>query len=634
MFIQGRIWAPLGCVEEASFGSISEWGILSSTMTNRGAALVSSGLVLALSLSFDPWGWAPFGPTKWMLLGALVPVSVALIPRWSFHRLSAICWGGFLVWVGIAAFAGSDTLHAWLGTPDRRFGFLTLALIGACYLVGQQLGDPQSIRLLSRSVVIAVIGIGVYTVAEVLGRAPVDLAGVRPGGTFGNASYLGGALVLMLPVVFESIRSENSWWRWASGGGFGLGSFALVVSESRAALVGVVVAFLFIGWVHRRSLSVPWVAVGASVLVVLICFSPAGGRIREIFQSEASARGRVSEWSIALRVIGEDVVMGHGPEGYRIVFPSHVDEEYEREFGRRVTPDRAHMGALDMAAVAGIPALALYLTAGVFVLRRARVALLSRAHLRGIAVGVVGYLGQQQFLFPVFEIEPVMWLFVGLLVTTTSVSTVTWESPAWWRTVIASLCILALGAGILEVTADRLALDAYESQVPTVDADRAFDFRPDSIRYGFISAVVARRFGDLEGAIQRIDAALRLSPGDPALLAIEASLLIELAQSTGNGAQALATAKRMVEDDPNNADNRLRMGLAYYLAGDLSKAEDEFRRSAYLGPRSVVPLVNLAALYLEQGRREEAAEAVAMASSIDSEDPRVVALVQAISGVS
>ena len=46
-------------------------------------------------------------------------------------------------------------------------------------------------------------------------------------------------------------------------------------------------------------------------------------------------------------------ITGAAPEGYRVVFPTEVDDDYERAYGRVVVPDRAQDMPLDVAAADG-----------------------------------------------------------------------------------------------------------------------------------------------------------------------------------------------------------------------------------------------------------------------------------------
>ena len=82
-------------------------------------------------------------------------------------------------------------------------------------------------------------------------------------------------------------------------------------------------------------------------------------------------------------------------------------------------PDRAHSAPLDLAAAGGLPAALLYvpLVVGVAVVavRRMRSGVLMAA----LAAAVVAYLVQQVLLFPIAELDPILWLAAGVLLATT-----------------------------------------------------------------------------------------------------------------------------------------------------------------------------------------------------------------------
>jgi Flp pilus assembly protein TadD len=73
----------------------------------------------------------------------------------------------------------------------------------------------------------------------------------------------------------------------------------------------------------------------------------------------------------------------------------------------------------------------------------------------------------------------------------------------------------------------------------------------------------------------------------------------------------------LVEDDPNSARNRFELGRAYYVGGQTAPAEAEWLEAMALAPHSTSPPANLALLYLDTGRPDEAADMIDSVRAID-----------------
>ena len=613
----------------------------------RPILLAASVLIVGSAAAVDPWGWAPYGPLRWTLISTATLVMAALALRLGalqIHKPSAVGWLTFLGWGTVAGIAALDPLYTWIGTPDRHLGLFTVALFAAAFLAGQQLTTLPAIVVLLRAAVVALAVIGAYTLLEVLDLAPVDLAtgSGRPGGPYGTAAYLGAACALLIPISLGAAADglESALWRYSAYGAVALGSFAALASQTRAGWLGLIVAAVVTLAIQHRWLGRNWPVVVATfaVLVIVAVISPVGSRVASAFDfTDGTARGRLDEWQIGAAVAVNHPIAGVGLEGYRVAFSEGVDADYERRYTRQTMPDRAHNGPLDVAVTTGLPGMALYLVAAAFLLRAAGRGLGSGVPwIGGVAAGVVAYVVQQWFLFPIAEVDPVFWLFAGLLVAATPRSSATGITPPRWLwRVLMAVAAVVLFAGALDVVADHHVAGGLEelARGRQADALRAADLatyvRPDSIRYHVIAAATAAAAGTPQGyrgAVDRLDTALDLSPADPILLAEHAAFTLRLAQAARHIPtleEAIAEWEALVATDPVHARYRLELGNAYAIAGNDERAETEWLRAADLAPRSTTPLTNLARLYLDNGRGAEAAAVLRRARSIDPTAPEI-----------
>ena len=616
-----------------------------SFVRDRAAVLLLAATVVAVPLAFDPWGWAAFGPIKWMALTTLgfgAVAAAAARRELRVHGPSALGWLVFLGWGLVAAIVAVDPFHAWAGTPDRHLGLLAWFFFALLFFAAQGIASPGDVRTVLRAAAVAAAGIGIYVLLELAGTAPIELATNtdRPGGPFGTPAYLGAAGAALLPVVLGAAGDGlgSARWRWVAVGGSVVLAIAVLASGTRAGWIGLgaaaVAAFPAVAPLLRRR---PWIpAFGGTALAIILLATPVGGRIGDAFDfDDGTARGRVDEWQVGAAVLAGRPVTGAGFEGYRIVFAEGVDADYEQRYGRRVMPDRAHNGLLDVGVTMGIPGMVVYAAGAVWLIGRGIAAIRTRrAWLAGLGAGVIGYLVQQQFLFPITEFDPVFWILAGILVAATPgrPPATLRLPPGTWLLAVA-LAAAAFVAGALDVAADHVAATALEASAAgdhdaaLAAADRAAARRPDSIRYGVVAATVAAVPGTpdaFEAARERLGDALDLSPLDPVLRAEDATLLLRLAtriRSSTTLQEATNAWAGLVADDPHHAQYRLEYGIALAFGGNTPGAEREWLAAANLAPDSAAPPTNLAVLYLDAGNAEAASAQIDRLHSLDPFNP-------------
>ncbi|HUF96849.1 MAG TPA: hypothetical protein VMM60_01895, partial [Ilumatobacter sp.] len=272
-----------------------------------------------------------------------------------------------------------------------------------------------------------------------------------------------------------------------------------------------------------------------------------------------------------------------------------VSAAYERDYGRAVTPDRAHNVLVDVAVSGGLLALVAYIAVLALVLWGAWRWLRDRGPIEvGIAAAVIAYAAQQMFLFPVAVIDPIWWALAGVIVARPTRGLV--ETSSGWprsrfvrvpQVVAVSLALLIGAVGVLGVAADRLAKSAVNGSAES--AERAVTLRPDVVRYRLLAASAATRtptIVGIEAALAHTEAALDVSPNDPIVLLADADYAFMLARSTGEPADVEAALTRWSElaADVNCYRCHLGLGYAAALADDAPTARRGFGRAVELAP--------------------------------------------------
>ncbi len=584
--------------------------------------VVCGGLV-----AVDPAGWQAFGPVKWLVVTVTSWMAGALASKRGvdLHRPSAVSWMAFLGWAAFTSIVALDPLSAWLGTPDRRFGMVALATMAVAFLAGQAVDDPAGRGVVSRWAVAALGLMSVYGVLEALGVPPVEstITTTRLGSTLGSPAYLGAALCLVTPIAWGAAAEEQSRpWRLAAVVAGSGGLFLLAGAATRAALIGLaaalVVALRSMAPALRRRAGIA--AAAALMAVAGLTLSPLGARL-----VEADAGGRLDEWKIAAGSLASRPVVGVGLEGYRGAFPSHVSSDYVRAYGRDTVTDRAHSGPLDMGVSTGLVGAAAWLAAAVWLTIRAwRVSRIGGPVVTGMAAGVVALIAQELFLFPTVEVGVGGWAVAGMVVASDpSGDRVRLRPSAAAQVAMVVVAVAALVAGAADIGADHRAATAMATgDLDTADGARRL--RPDSFRYALVAADVAIRAGSPTAADDRLDAAWRLSPGDPALRLARARVVHTMVASGEVAAgQAVAELEVAVGEDPNHPELRLLFGDLLAEAGDTEAAERAWLAAEELAPDDPDPPLRLAALYLAVERPDLAGEALERARMLDPEHPEV-----------
>jgi len=362
-------------------------------------------------------------------------------------------------------------------------------------------------------------------------------------------------------------------------------------------------------------------AITTGALTVVVA---AGVALRSgVFERSAGLSSRLDEWRIATRTIADHAVIGVGPEGYRLVVGEFVDAAYVRRFGESTGIDRAHSGLLDVAVTSGVVAGAAYLALlGAVCWSAGRLARDGCRIETGLAAAVIAYAVQQQLLFPLAELDPVFWLFAGIVVVrarsaapsakgamaaddTAAPRTPPHDRPSERRRATTTAIAVLFGAsaavagtlGVRAVAADRLARDASRAGDVAVAIDRAdvaTKRAPYDIRHRLLLARSFERersLGGVDRALGAIVDALDIAPLEPTSRFEQARLLSLRAAITGTDDDRLAASTawgRMLASAPNCALCHLGAGRAALERGDIDAARNSLLIAADLGNRDAI----------------------------------------------
>ena len=271
----------------------------------------------------------------------------------------------------------SDVALSLGGSTWRRFGLITqLAMLLFAWFAAQYAaGDAGRVRQLIRVIAVAGIPAAVYGIAQYfgwdpfidrslyhIGEAPLTI--VRPPGTLGYVSYYATYLLSVIFAGAALILTEQSrWWKIAGAASGVLGTLAVTLTGTRAALLGLAAGLLFLAvWLGPRVRTIILAAVAAVVLGMAgFYLSPAGQMLRSRtrwFFEDPLGGGRLLLWRDSLRMCAVRWPVGFGPETFSIHFPRYQSPELARAYPA-FFQESPHNIFIDALAGQGVPGLAI-----------------------------------------------------------------------------------------------------------------------------------------------------------------------------------------------------------------------------------------------------------------------------------
>jgi putative inorganic carbon (hco3(-)) transporter len=393
-----------------------------------------------------------FALPKTALMAAVTTVLAACLAFLRWKHAPAACarspWtvDVLLIYLALSAAAtirSPDPLHSVLGEPLQLQGMLAsvcyaLALLAA----GRVLATVRRIRWLITGVAAGSVIVVAYGFAQ---QAHVDpiwdvLNRGRIFSTLGQANNLAAYLVLALPLVLGlALATVSRPARIAlvvlvggivgalgltlSRGGylgalFAVSTFALLalprLAVDRRRLAGALVAVVAI---VATLGAIPPVATSASRIV---------DRARQLTDVDAGSGAlHLDLWAVGIRMTVDHPLLGVGPEIYPAAFPQYRDAVLPAERAAiiaRFRPESPHSVPIAIAAGAGVPALAAYVTliglalaAGLRRWRRAEPT--ERILVAGLIAAVIGHFVTDFFMTAEVSTSFLFWVLLGVLAT-------------------------------------------------------------------------------------------------------------------------------------------------------------------------------------------------------------------------
>jgi tetratricopeptide (TPR) repeat protein/O-antigen ligase len=580
-----------------------------------------------------------FGIAVW-LIASLARGRIA----WSASRLNLILFA-FVLWCG-----ASILYSRYRYVTASEFGRLA-ANAGLFWLAIGSLHSLRQVRRVIGFAALVAIPVCIYGFYQAAGVDFVSwtVPTVRVFSFLGNPTYLGGFLVLIIPVVVaaavplseadqQRVGRRRPWMSWLIAGLFGLSALAMAAclyySVTLAAAIGLpfgglLVALLILLRVERRALRV---TLRAMLLVLVVLASVGYGAYRHLdpvqqarvqqvlhFQDPFADERRL-HWQVALDIFKEKPVLGEGYGAFRVYSLEKMAPEWYAQLparsGQMLVPGYAHNEYLqvlaDVGIIGGLLFLALLVAGGWLALRVA-----VKHPSRGWAVLGMGLIASMvAFLFQ---------NFFGVTFRQTGVVTFFW-----------------LWLALVVIAAASLPRPGQEAAGPRL---REFRFSPVpisgllSVGFGLaimlallgwavirpvIASMVLRRAQGMSAAghyregAELADRAISLCPYSSIGYYVSAYAWGQV----GDLDKAVAANKKALALLPGNASVYYNLGVSYKQKGQLEEALRNFQQAVKLMPTSYNNQAAVAETLLQQGKVKEAEPYARETARLAPDDPR------------
>ncbi|WP_223934277.1 O-antigen ligase family protein [Arthrobacter sp. StoSoilB5] len=520
------------------------------------------------------------------------------------------------LWILIAMFLSGSPWPSLVGRWPRYEGFLTLGLYLAIFLVGAKvLGGSRSLpqwKALRLSLAAVSLPLFAISAMESLGLRPLG-GGLddRPGATLGNATDQGLIGFIIAGVLSTPSSSEQGWQLWLRRAGLAASAAVVLLSGSRAALVGLAIVALHaaILWMRSRLWTGLKAGLGAAAaiagLAVAALMVPT---TRERLLSAGTVDGRLLLWERSLALISGHPLSGVGPSGFVDGLPAFLNDDWARSVGDTFPTDSPHNWILQALAAGGVPLLLLALAcAGTAMwLFRARLMETQNPELKRylLVTGVA-----------------ILAYWIALLTHFTSIGT---------TALVALLCGGLVGRDRVPVASTPVrpaatSITRFGPLLPRVGGIvlacvcLAVAMPATLAEWSMSSGAQAARSGDPERAEQafRLSHSLRPWDSDTALLAAQAFAGPATTGDQLSAQHAVEWARLAREVTPHSQEAGLALAIGYIYSGELDEAKALLDELLAEAPSSTSLFVQRGVANFGLGRTAESIDDLQRAATLD-----------------
>jgi O-antigen ligase/tetratricopeptide (TPR) repeat protein len=585
-----------------------------------------------------------------VILGAwavLMFIDTAYRPKFSYILGAA---AAFLGIIALADFLGVNPYRSFWSNYERMEGLVTQAHLFLYFIIAASvLATEQLWTWFWRTSLAASVIIGVYGMAQVMGKAEIHQSDARIDATLGNATYL--AIYAMFHVFIamflwfrERREGRSSGFRWVYLATATLNVAVMYFTQTRGAILGLVggafLAFLLVAIFdkeHPKFRRYAWGGVIGVLLLVGAFFalrdtaivkgSYTLSRLSAISLTDLTTSSRFTIWHMSWEGFKERPILGWGQDNFPYVFSKYYDPVM---WNQEPWFDRSHNVFFDWLIAGGLLGLLAYLALfassiiTIWTLGRRHFSVIERSVLTGM---LAGYFFHNLFVFDNL-ISYVLFFGVLAYMHTLSVGGASAALDAEKASAHKSslnqkkkkrdeeweVGDLALVAGLVAVGVSAMV---YYVNIRNIEANRDLI---NALRTPVTQGPNNTPIIALEGVLNRPlfgRSEAREQMGQLAFQALDPRADANLRNKIYD--LAAKNFEDEVSNDPNNLRYRSFLASLYSRYGKYPEAEVQFAKALELSPKRQAVYLEQGTMYLSLGKIDEATKAFKMAYDLGAQ---------------
>jgi O-antigen ligase len=523
---------------------------------------------------------------------------------------------------------GLNPDYSFWSNFERMEGYVTLAHVFMYFLIVSSVFNTKKLWEYFLNYIVATSFIhAFYALLQFGGQAKVSMTADRIDGTFGNAIYLAGFMLLSLfiSIYLWMQRSDKSWAKYFYGSAIILQIITIFLTGTRGAILGLG-AGVFVALVSyvilepkrkilRYGLLSFLIVVALFVTVVfgfkdsaLVQNTVALKRMSEISLESGTVQARLINWGIAWNAVKERPLLGYGQGNYSIIFDKNYDI---RLWSQENWFDRSHSLVMDWLIAGGflgfIAYLSIILSAIVYVWKSKDV--FSNQEKSALTAFFVGYFIHTSFVFDNITSYMLLFIVLGLIHSRVSTHFKFCEKYNLSKNISAALIF------IVAVTTPYM--------VWAVNSNSYLQNRE------IIKAMQIKNSTDVEQSLQYFQSALkRESLGQQEAILQFMSLAIKVASSPEVSDEIKAKfyesvfyeVNKYISENPDDARSMYIAGQYFAQIGNYQFAEDLMSRAISVAPKKQFLYQPKIELFFAMNRNQEAIDLLEYAYAINKEN--------------
>lgn len=495
---------------------------------------------------------------------------------------------------------------AFFGEQQRRLGFLFYLYMGIFMVAAALFYSVKNLSILYRGAIALGIVFAGYGSLQAMGRDFISWNNPYNSIilTLGNPNFASALMSILVVIVFSYIESAKKIYKIPL---IVLGVYILyliTLSESRQGIIAfgigaMVVILTRVFWVSKRLGLVLSCTFFSLFVLVILAMLQTGPLAQIIYKNSVSLRGFY--WRAGIEMFQSNIVTGVGVDSYGDYFRQFRERAYPLTYGYQIGSDNAHNVPIQMFATGGIFTGILYLSLTIFIASIAiKLLALKDSRENRLALGLFGawITFQAQSIISIDNVGLTIWGWVlgGTLVGIYSSTVKNGPNNSLVKLVKVSetdAIKQKLFSSFLTFFAIVLCSILYQGEKylyqitsylnnTSVNQFNEFELAANKFENAkLVEPAYKFRYANILFQINRIDKSKN----------IVESLLItnpnsfdyhngcaELYTLESNWQKVISCRIKLSKIDPWNAENYLKLGLAYEMLGDNKSAAINYER--------------------------------------------------------